>query len=112
MTATLAPDKPHATNLKEEFLRLHKAFFDSFAEMRESQLRSIALLTEIPTSKTSYEFIKNRPTPTKALQHELRIVIAMRSELFQGMRQPEFIQDGLEQILDIMQAVVNSDSSP
>lgn len=111
LTRTFAPDQPHPNDTKEEFLRLHKSYIDSINDLRESNLRSSALMKEIPSSKSSWQFIKNRSTPTKALHHELRVVSALRSEFAVGIKERAVIVDGIEDVVGKMQVLVDAETS-
>jgi hypothetical protein len=110
ITTTFAPDEPHAPVTKEEFLRLHKTFINLMDDLKVSQLRSTALLKEIPSSRSNWQFLKNRATPTKALQHEQRVVSAQRFEFDNGMKERAVIVDEIERVIDKMQEVVDEET--
>lgn len=109
ITKTFAPDKPHEPEVKEEFLRLHRTYLGLMDELKVSQLHSTALVKEIPSSKSSWQFMKNRSTPKKALQHEQRIVSAQRSEFRHGMHERAEILNRIEIVADKMNALVNAE---
>jgi hypothetical protein len=111
LTRSFAPDKPHLTEVKDEFLRLHKLFIDLTKDVADSHVRSSALMREIPSSKTSWQFITNRLTPTKALQHEQRCINAVRYEFEHGVKERAELVDQMEDVVDSMESLVDSEAA-
>jgi hypothetical protein len=109
ITKAFGLDKPHVAETKEEFLGLHKSFLDLAKETKDSQDLSSALMREIPSSKSSWQFIKNRTTPTKALQHEQRVVGALRHEFDHGMKERDGLVDRMREVVDKMQALADAE---
>jgi hypothetical protein len=106
-----ALDNPHVAETKEEFLKLHRAFIELVNELAASYRRSSALTKEVPTSKSSWQFLKNRSTPTKALLHEQTIIGSLRSEFGHGVKERASLVDHMEAVLDKMQVLVDSEAS-
>lgn len=109
ITKNFGLDKPHGAGTKEEFLILHKSFLNLVKDTKDSQDHSSALMREIPSSKSSWHFIKNRLTPTRALQHELRIVRALKYELDHGTSERDGLLDRMQEVVDKMQELADAD---
>jgi hypothetical protein len=102
--------RPHDSDKEAEFLILHQSFLELMNTMGESQRQSTALLKEVPSSGSTLKFIRNRPTPTKALRHERKVIAALQSELSLGMRDRSRILDRIDELADQMEELLMTET--
>jgi hypothetical protein len=102
--------RPHDDNKEAEFLSLHNAFLGLMKDFGESLRASTSSLKEVPSSNTTFKFIRNRATPTKALQHEQKVIGALRSELSNGTRERSRIFDRIDELAKQMEIMVETET--
>jgi hypothetical protein len=103
--------RPHTAEKENDFLSLHNAFLDFMKDMGESQRQSTASMKEVSPSNSSLKFIRNRTTPTKALQHELKLVGLLQTELSEGILERSRILDFIDELADKMEAMVDAETA-
>ena len=103
--------RPHDAEKEAEFLKLHGVFLRYMKDFGESQRASSASLKEVPPSNTTFKFLKNRATPTKALEHERKIIRALRIELNGGISERSRIFDRIDELAGEMEKMVEAAKS-